>query len=279
MDISPPDGARPEALAALLQWYLEMGVDWTVDETPHDRFHESAAEIMRPRELPMSAPEAPPAPRAAIPSNGAERALSTDAAERSAREIAASAPDLDALRAAYQAFEGCGLKRTASQLVFADGDPGARLMLIGEAPGAEEDRTGLPFVGRAGKLLDRMLAAIGLDRSQVYIANVVPWRPPGNRTPTPQETTICMPFTLRQIALVNPDILVTLGAASTQAVLGVKEGIMRARGTWRRLELDGSGRQIDAIATLHPAYLLRSPAAKRLAWRDLREIRKALDKV
>ena len=152
-------------------------------------------------------------------------------------------------------------------------------MLVGEAPGAEEDRQGLPFVGRAGQLLDRMLAAIGLDRTKVYIANVVPWRPPGNRAPTPQETAACLPFIERQIALVDPDILVCLGGSSAQTLLRLKDGIMRARGKWYdyTIERGAKGpRKIRAMATLHPAYLLRQPAHKRLAWRDLREVAKAL---
>ena len=148
-----------------------------------------------------------------------------------AREAARSASSLDELRAILDRFEGCGLKGSASRLVFADGTPGSRLMLVGEAPGAEEDKQGLPFVGRSGQLLDRMLAAIGLDRSKVYIANIVPWRPPGNRTPTPVETQICLPFVQRQIELSNPDVLVTIGQPSTGALLGV-QGIMKNRGRW-----------------------------------------------
>jgi uracil-DNA glycosylase len=281
-----PKSTDQAALAALLRWYVDAGVDWAVDEIPHDRFAEAADDELRAR-TPPPAPEPeqrtnPVAPTPKPAAGGApEPLLSTDAAERTAREIAAAASDLESLRQAFEAFDGCGLKRTASRLVFSDGSPSARLMLIGEAPGAEEDRIGKPFVGRAGQLLDRMLAAIGLDRTKVYIANVVPWRPPGNRTPTPQETTICMPFLRRQIALVDPDLVVALGGASAQALFGLKEGIMRARGIWRRYEIDGAAgaKSVEALATLHPAYLLRSPGAKRLAWRDLREIRKALDRL
>ena len=150
--------------------------------------------------------------------------------EIAARDFAASSPDLATLRSNLERFEGCALKRTATQLVFADGAPGSRVMFVGEAPGGDEDRIGRPFVGRAGQLLDRMLNAVGLDRGQVYIANVVPWRPPGNRTPTLQETQACLPFIKRQIELAAPEILVCLGASSTQTLLGVREGIMRARG-------------------------------------------------
>ena len=261
--------------------------------SPHDRFAESAAAAAAPPPrkppAPALAPRAPAAPHAAVapfPRPAAARhvpptpaALSADEAAQSARGAAEAAKSLEALRAALDAFEGCGLKRTASRLVFADGNPAARLMLVGEAPGAEEDRQGLPFVGRAGQLLDRMLAAIGLDRTKVYIANVVPWRPPGNRAPTPQETAICLPFIERQIALVDPDVLVCLGGSSAQTLLRLKDGIMRARGKWYdyTIERGAEGpRKIRAMATLHPAYLLRQPAHKRLAWRDLREVAKAL---
>ena len=199
-----------------------------------------------------------------------------DAAARTAAEWAGQAQTLDALRDAMLRFEGCSLKKTATQLVFADGAPGASVMFGGEAPGADEDRIGRPFVGRAGQLLDRMLAAIGLDRTRVYIANVVPWRPPGNRTPTPQETAICLPFIRRQIELCSPRILVTMGNPSTQTLLGVKEGITRIRGAWRTYEIS-PGRTVPALPTLHPAYLLRIPAAKRWSWLDLRALRAALD--
>jgi DNA polymerase len=191
-----------------------------------------------------------------------------------AREAARSAASLEELRTILQGFEGCALKSTATQLVFADGNPKARVMFVGEAPGYEEDRQGLPFVGRSGKLLDRMLAAIGLDRTSVYIANIVPWRPPGNRTPTPQEAAICLPFLMRQIELCDPDVLVCLGGPSAQTLLGIKDGIMKTRGRW--FNFNTGSREIRAMATLHPAYLLRSPIAKRLAWRDFLAIRKAL---
>ncbi|HVG51069.1 MAG TPA: uracil-DNA glycosylase, partial [Xanthobacteraceae bacterium] len=159
-------------------------------------------------------------------------------------------------------------------LVFADGNPQARLMFVGEAPGAEEDRAGLPFVGRSGKLLDLMMNAIGIDRTAAYIANIIPWRPPGNRTPTPQESQICLPFILRQIELANPDVLICLGGPSAQTILGFTDGIRRTRGKW--LAFNTGTRDIRAIATFHPAYLLRSPLEKRLAWRDFLAIKQAL---
>jgi DNA polymerase len=192
-----------------------------------------------------------------------------------AREAAASAPNLDVLRDILDRFEGCGLRLTAKRLVFADGNPQARVMFVGEAPGREEDAAGLPFVGRSGQLLDRMMAAIGLNRSSAYIANVIPWRPPGNRTPTPQESQICLPFIRRQIELANPEILVCLGGPSAQTLLGIKDGIRRARGRWH--VYDTGSREIRAIATFHPAYLLRTPIEKRFAWRDFLAIKRELD--
>ena len=191
-----------------------------------------------------------------------------------AREAARTAATLDELRQLLESFEGCSLRVTATQVVFADGNPQARIMFVGEAPGFEEDISGKPFVGRSGKLLDRMMAAIGLDRSNAYIANVIPWRPPGNRTPTPQETAICLPFIKRQIELANPDILVCLGGPAAQTLLGIKDGITRARGRW--LPYDTGSREIRALATFHPAFLLRRPLEKRIAWRDLLAIKRAL---
>jgi len=213
-------------------------------------------------------------PEASRPLNPA---LAADAAAvaASASQSAAAARNLDELRAALDAFEGCALKTTATQLVFEDGARDARVHLVGEAPGAEEDREGRPFVGRAGQLLDKMLASIGLDRAQVYISNVIPWRPPGNRTPSPLEVASCLPFTRRQIELVGADFLICLGAPSMQALLEIKEGILKSRGRW--VAYDAGGRAVPAMAMLHPAYLLRQPLQKRLAWRDLRALRRALD--
>ena len=172
-------------------------------------------------------------------------------------------------------FDGCNLKATAKGLVFADGNPEAELMLVGEAPGRDEDIEGLPFVGRSGQLLDRILAAIGRDRNSAYIANVIPWRPPGNRTPTPHETEICRPFIERQIELANPKVLVTLGGPSAGVLLGSATGIMKLRGNWREHTTPG-GVRIPTMPTLHPAYLLRNPAHKKFAWRDFLEVRARL---
>jgi len=256
----------------LLGFYLEAGVDALIGEAPVDRFAaeqpsappaRAAQPAAPPRDLEIKGragpPPAPPAP---------------DDAAMAARAAAKGAKNLDELRAILDKFDGCALKATATQLVFADGNSQARVMFVGEAPGRDEDIEGLPFVGRSGKLLDRMLAAIGLDRTKVYIANVVPWRPPGNRTPTPQETQICLPFILRQIELADPDILVCMGNPSAQTLLGVKEGITRTRGRW--FTFNTGKREIRAMPTFHPAFLLRSPLQKRFAWRDFLAIKKAL---
>jgi uracil-DNA glycosylase len=257
----------------LLTFYLETGVDCALTDEPVDRLADA--------DLVSTGSQTPATRRltaaTAVPAARAETVLPPEAAILSAREAARTAPTLEDLRALLESFEGCALKSTATRLVFADGSPQARIMFVGEAPGREEDLEGLPFVGRSGKLLDRMLGAIGLDRTNAYIANVIPWRPPGNRTPTPQETQICLPFIQRQIELVNPEVLVTLGNPSTQTLLGKREGIMKTRGKW--FDYDTGTRVIRAMATFHPAYLLRSPSYKRLAWQDLRAIAKALEHV
>ena len=258
-------------VSQLLAFYLEAGVDCALAETPVNR-------LADPDLAPVVSEAAPPRPvRAAPPPPAArgEPAQAPEAAIQSAREAARTAPTLEALRELLENFDGCALKSTATRLVFSDGNPRARIMFVGEAPGREEDLEGLPFVGRSGKLLDRMIAAIGLDRTSAYIANVIPWRPPGNRTPTPQETQICLPFIQRQIELVNPDVLETLGNPSTQTLLSTRDGIMKTRGRW--FDYDTGTRTIRAIATFHPAYLLRSPSYKRMTWQDLRAIATALE--
>ena len=279
------DAATKSSTArALLAFYQEAGVDALLGERPIDRF---AAEP--PKEVPTATGDAvrPQAERrietpartvvaADLDRNGRASVAppAPDAAVMAAREAAKSAASLDELRAILERFEGCALRNTASRLVFADGNPQARVMFVGEAPGRDEDIEGLPFVGRSGKLLDRMLAAIGLDRTAVYIANIVPWRPPGNRTPTPQESAICLPFITRQIEFANPDLLVTMGQPATQTLLGTKDGITRTRG--RLFNYQTGTRDIRALPTFHPAYLLRQPLQKRLAWRDFLAIKKTL---
>ena len=191
-----------------------------------------------------------------------------------ARTAAREARTLDDLQAALAGFDGCSLKATAKNLCFYRGAAQARLMLIGEAPGRDEDLQGKPFVGRAGQLLDKMLAAIGFGEKDAHITNIVYWRPPGNRTPTPQEAQVCRPFLERQVELVGPDMVVLLGGAAAKHILDIPEGIMRIRGRFREVMI--GSRTVRAIATLHPAYLLRTPAAKRLAWRDLLAIKAGL---
>jgi len=275
---------RQHAARELLAFYLESGVDAALGDGPVDRFADTAEIPRRPvARTPAAAaarsdaPNQPPAPpRAALSATAAaaQSPMPPDGAVMAAREEAKSARTLDQLKAILSGFQGCPLRTTATQLVFADGNPQARVMFVGEAPGRDEDIAGLPFVGRSGQLLDRMMAAIGLTRANAYIANIVPWRPPGNRTPTPQESAICLPFTLRQIELVDPDVLVCLGGPSAQTLLGIRDGILRTRGRW--FPFQTGMREIRATATLHPAYLLRQPLQKRLAWRDFLAIKKAL---
>ena len=266
--------ARPHPLD-VLRFYAENGVDIALDETAPNRLAEPAAVIEAPA---RDAPKPFGAPPASVRPQAIQRNITPpaapEAAIRDAGQLAANASTLDELRVAIESFEGCALKATAMRTVFADGNPQARIMFVGEGPGAEEDREGLPFVGRSGKLLDRMIAAIGLARKSAYIANIIPWRPPGNRTPTPQESAICLPFIRRQIELADPDILVCLGGPSATTLLELKEGITRTRGRW--FEFDTGKRKIKAIALFHPAYLLRSPAHKKLAWQDLLAVKKAL---
>jgi DNA polymerase len=273
---------RSKAARELLAFYAEAGVDAVIGEQPNDFL--SAPEPSPAPERPMAAVgqlagSRSPQNADARAGNAPTRAAAApppapDAAVMAARQAARTASSLEELRAILDRFDGCSLKGSASRLVFADGTPGSRLMFVGEAPGAEEDKQGLPFVGRSGQLLDRMLKAIGLERQQVYIANIVPWRPPGNRTPTPVETQICLPFIQRQIELCNPEVLVTVGQPSTGALLGV-QGIMKNRGRW--FPYNTGTREIRALPMLHPAYLLRSPIGKRLAWRDMLAIKKALN--
>jgi DNA polymerase len=274
---------RTKALRELLAFYQEAGIDMPVGELPVDRLADEPAVAIAEAPPQAEAPRAPVTPEPSrrpaldprLPTAPPPQApVAPDAAVMAAREAARSAASLEELRAILDRFEGCALRGTAKQLVFADGNPQARVMFVGEAPGRDEDIEGLPFVGRSGKLLDRMMAAIGLDRTSVYIANIVPWRPPGNRTPTPQESAICLPFTLRQIELANPDVLVCMGNPSTQTLLATKEGITRTRGRWFKFHT--GSREIRAMPTFHPAFLLRNPLSKRLAWRDFLAIKKAL---
>ncbi len=266
--------ALTDKALVLLEWYRAMGADEAIAGTPQDWFARELQADASPALLSVTSapgikqkPLERPKARLPQPSPKPE----TSAGAMNARELAKSAATLDELRALLENFEGCGLKKTASRLCLSRGSQTARVMLIGEAPGKDEDIQGEPFVGRAGQLLDRMLAAINLTEADVYITNLVFWRPLGNRTPSPEEVQICQPFVERQIELLSPQILVFLGNAAAKQLTGATEGIMKLRGKW----LNYSG--IRAMATLHPAYLLRNPLAKRLAWRDLLAIRDALD--
>lgn len=248
---------------ALLDWYVELGAVDAVGETPVDRYALAEA-------APKGAARAPAPAEVRAPAVGTATDHAGDAVA-----TAAGARDLDALAGAMRAFDGLELKKGARNFVFADGHPAARVMIVGEAPGAEEDRIGRPFVGRAGQLLDRMLAAIGLDRTSdeparaVYITNVLPWRPPANRTPTAEEMAMMVPFLERHIALADPEVLILMGNTPCAALLG-RSGILRMRGTWTQ------ALNKPVMPMTHPAYLLRNPAAKREAWADLLEIQAKL---
>jgi uracil-DNA glycosylase family 4 len=253
----------------ILEWHLAAGVDETIAQTPVDRFAD------------LPEPICVTEPAVSVPTAQSDHAVEAlqmtgDQSVRSAVEQAAAAKSLEALRAVLEAFDGCALKKTATHLVFTDGDTRASLMFIGEAPGAEEDRRGLPFVGPSGQLLDRMLASIGIDRAEALISNTVFWRPPGNRTPTPQETAICLPFVERMIELVNPDVVVALGGPAAKSLLGETQGVGRLRGRWFSYQSAALSHPIDATAMYHPAYLLKTPAQKRVAWQDLQMIKRRL---
>ncbi len=242
------------AAKALLAWQMELGADEAISEAPVNRY-ELPAEAPKPR-APAPGPAAPPPAAEAV-----------DPVVE-ARRLAEAAADLPALRDALAAYDHCELKKGARSLVFADGNPAARVMIIGEAPGRDEDLQGLPFVGRAGQLLDRMFDAIGMGRGRpdaeraLYITNVLPWRPPQNRDPSPEEIAMMLPFVRRHVELADPEVLVLMGNHSCQALLG-RKGITRLRGSWT----EALGR--PALPMFHPAYLLRNPHAKKEAWHDL----------
>jgi DNA polymerase len=244
-----------------LRLHLEWGADEALDDAPHDRRRPAAS----------VAPASLPRPAASMQSAAVPPPV------QHARDVAGAARSLEELRAALAGFDGCALRETATNLVFADGNPTAGLMLVGEGPGVEEDRAGLPFVGPSGQFLDRMLVSIGLDRSRYLITNLIPWRPPGNRNPTDNEVLVCLPFLLRHIALVQPRLLVLLGGLAARSVLGGNAGITRLRGRWHSASIPGVDAPVPALPMLHPAYLLRTPGAKRDAWADLILLRRTLD--
>ena len=270
---------------AVLTWLIEAGADEAISEEPVNRFRPSVVPASPPasrREatMPASAPQPVRRPAADVSNAKAAEMVSLSTPAGAARALAASCTNLAELRQALINFDGCGdLKRSAKNTVFADGNPAHGIMLIGEAPGREEDEQGLPFVGRAGKLLDQMLAAIGLDRTKVYITNVLNWRPPQNRDPSPEEAAACLPFLHRHIALAQPRLIVLLGAVSVRHVLGINEGIMRARGRWEVYQNPQMEQPVPVMPTLHPAFLLRQPNAKRLAWRDLLAISEKIEQL
>jgi uracil-DNA glycosylase family 4 len=286
---------RPTDIGDILRFLAEAGADEALDDVAPNRFlensrrvsslpgqaspkpsEENAAASATSRETAiLASPEAGREPTGSAFRPPAAAAVPDEAQAALARQAARQAQSLDELHQTMAAFDGCNLKFTAKNLVFADGNPNSELMLVGEAPGRDEDLEGLPFVGRSGQLLDRMLAAIGRDRQSAYIANVIPWRPPGNRTPTPHETEICRPFIERQIELANPKVLVTLGGPAAKLLLDAQEGVLRLRGNWRT-HVTSSGASIPTMPTLHPAYLLRNPAHKKLAWRDFLEVKAKL---
>jgi uracil-DNA glycosylase family 4 len=256
--------------AALLRWYADAGVDEAIGDAPVNRFKAATrAEPAAPAaaEHPAQPIARPPAPAPAM----------TSVANHGATHVAQAAQSVAELKAAVEGYDGCGLKQFASRTVFADGNPQARIMFIGEAPGADEDRQGLPFVGVSGKLLDLMLASVGLSRTDnAYITNVVFWRPPGNRAPTDEEIAVCLPFVQRHIELVDPAVLVLVGGLAAKTLLATPLGITKIRGRWHEYQSPGMSRPVPAMALFHPAYLLRSPQQKRFAWRDLLAIKQKL---
>ena len=268
-------------LQDVLEWHLSIGVDETIADAPINRFDQAPSPAQPQTQAPASvnvsanAPASTPPPSAS-PTQTQAPGPSGEAAIKSAFEMAEVASNVAELREALENFDGCALRKTATNLVFMDGDPHARLMFVGEAPGAEEDRQGVPFVGPSGKLLEKMLGSIGIERKDVMISNTVFWRPPGNRTPTPQETAVCMPFMERLIELVDPDILVTLGGPASKALLGEIQGVGRLRGRWFSFQSARMSHPVDATAMFHPAYLLRTPNQKRPTWGDLLGIKEKL---
>ena len=255
-----------DALTAL-RLQIEWGADEALDEAPANRLaSRPPPRAIQPAEPPPRPPPRPTPIVAALP-----------VPAQRARDIANGCNSLEELRVALAAYDGCPLSTTATNLVFADGNPDSGLMLVGEGPGAEEDRAGRPFVGPSGQFLDRMLGAIGIDRTSCYITNLIPWRPPGNRNPTDSEIIVCLPFLLRHIALARPKRLVLLGNMSVQSVLATKTGITRMRGKWLDVTIPGLDAPLPALPMLHPAYLLRNPGAKRDAWADMITLRRTLD--
>ena len=261
-----------EKSTATLQWHLDVGVDEVISKAPTDKFTNSIENLKSTKAVaPMT--NKPETPRKN------SRLAPMETVAQSARELAQSAKNLEELKAALTNFDGCPLKHTATNLVFGEGNPNADVMFIGEAPGADEDRLGRPFVGVSGQLLDRILATIGLDRTKFYITNILPWRPPGNRQPTTAETAACLPFVERHIELVNPQVIVMVGGTAASTLLGRTDGIMRLRGKWHEYQTSNMNKPIEAFAIYHPAYLLRSPGQKRNVWKDILILKQRLQEL
>lgn len=259
-----------------LRWHRDAGVSEALVEVARNRYteKEKAPPVLQTTQEAL-APKPAPKP-VSKPAPAAEQEPDADSlAIADARSLAKTAMSLEGLRSALESFEGCELKRSARSLVFADGNPEARVMLIGEAPGAEEDRKGLPFVGRSGQLLDKMLAAIGLNRESAYITNILPWRPSGNRNPTPREVEMLRPFIERHVELVQPELLMLVGGVSAKSLLHTTTGILKLRGSWTQCQI--GTQSLPALPTFHPAYLLRRPGDKGLAWRDFLSLKQRLD--
>lgn len=274
---------------ALLRFYVEAGADECIGDLPVDRTElpaaRRAAAAAEAQPAAAKSTASTPAPAATFAGNAAPPVrqpvspalISAQAAETAATRAAQACGDVAQLAKAVAAFEGCALKATATNTVFARGNPSAPLMLIGEAPGRDEDAQGLPFVGQSGQLLDRMLAAIGRDETSTYISNVIFWRPPGNRDPSPEEIIACRPFVERHIALVRPKLLAFVGRHSAATLLGTSIGITKLRGKWH--EYRSGDLVIPALPMLHPAYLLRQPGMKREAWHDMLSLAAKLEEL
>ena len=262
----------------LLKFYSEIGVKEPIGLTPRSRISTELKSQFTNEIIPNEQSENnKPAALSQVQSrNKGHITIGENATIAQSKEIADNSNTLGELYSAINAFEGCNLKRTATNTVTGSGNKTATIMFVGEAPGAEEDRQGLPFVGPAGQLLDRMFNSIGLNRTEVFITNILPWRPPGNRTPTIEEIALCQPFAERQITLIQPKILVLIGGIAAKAILKRKEGITRLRGKWQNISIVGLNTPILTLATFHPAYLLRQPTAKKEAWADFLSIKKKL---
>ena len=270
-----PVGNESSAIE-LLAWHIAAGADEAIADSPGNRFAEAGRASPGRKQVAAGGPPGSVSPPGHRATAFTPPTSFTSPTARDAAQIAAACATFEDLVATIMAFDGCALKETATKTCVYDGNPAAPIMFIGEAPGAEEDRRGLPFVGRAGRLLDEMLAAIGLDRTSAYISNVLFWRPPGNRAPTPDEIATCLPFVERQVALIAPKVLVLVGGISAKAVFGINDGITRQRGTWRAYRPRGLEQSVPATAIFHPAFLLRKPLQKRETWRDLLEIKRRL---